>query len=840
MTTSATEQTTTSAATTTFESAVIFNIAFTTAGFIIFDLIRKKSKRIFEPRTYIIPEEKRSPQVPNGFLKWVKPTLMTPDEELIARVGLDGYMFLRVIRAFMRLFVAFTVIGIGIILPLNHVGQSDQPGLESFTIGNIKDNERLYAHVIACYLFTAAILYMMYHEYYTYIRLRHECLTTPEHRVSARATTILVLGVPRQLNNETDLKNLYNVFPGGVKRIWLNREPTRLIDLTAKRMKALNKLENAETVFLEKYLKYLAKDGGSGQDVENGNKIPTSLRPTHKTIPLIGKKVDSIETYRDEINKLNEEINDQRTKTDTFKQLESAFIQFNDFVGAQLAATSTIPRLTEISRDDVIWENLKVTNPSRVARKIISYTITATLIILWAIPVTFVATISSLSALTSVIPFLKPLVTRLPQSAIGFIQGVLPAIGLALLMVCLPYILRALSKFEGLIRHSDVMLSLQGKYFFFLLFNVLLVTTTVNGAAQAIPAIINNPTSIIKNLAENLPKASTFFLTYVLLSLSTASIEALQVGSLSSYLVTKKFLVKTPRQILHLETTLVYKDWGVTFPPHILIASIGIVYSVIQPLILPFTALHFALFYLAYRYNFLYVYDQIYETNGNLFVHAMEQFFWGIFIFQLTIIGLMFLNDAHIPGVLAVILFIITISTVLGMRAYFQHNPKAEFLPVNLMGVIDMKTNKVIANTDFTKSTSSVTEDEKVDQGSKNKQISENPLTDIDDEYTDPNVVHIKHGDIEKKRGVNAYTHPALIVANPLVWIPQDNTEMYKEEIKGCQDSGLNATSRGAKINEKYKVEVDITKAPNITDEFYVEEAESSDAMKRNTTNVID
>ncbi|CAG8503054.1 8989_t:CDS:2 [Gigaspora margarita] len=803
MTTSATEQTTTSAATTTFESAVIFNIAFTTAGFIIFDLIRKKSKRIFEPRTYIIPEEKRSPQVPNGFLKWVKPTLMTPDEELIARVGLDGYMFLRVIRAFMRLFVAFTVIGIGIILPLNHVGQSDQPGLESFTIGNIKDNERLYAHVIACYLFTAAILYMMYHEYYTYIRLRHECLTTPEHRVSARATTILVLGVPSQLNNETDLKNLYNVFPGGVKRIWLNSEPTRLIDLTAKRMKALNKLENAETVFLEKYLKYLAKDGGSGQDVENGNKIPTSLRPTHKTIPLIGKKVDSIETYRDEINKLNEEINDQRTKTDTFKQLDSAFIQFNDFVGAQLAATSTIPRLTEISREDVIWENLKITNPSRLTFRV-----------------------------NKRYSFLKT--TRGQTSSISnwFHSGCLTCYWLGTL--------DALSKFEGLIRHSDVMLSLQGKYFFFLLFNVLLVTTTVNGAAQAIPAIINNPTSIIKNLAENLPKASTFFLTYVLLSLSTASIEALQVGSLSSYLVTKKFLVKTPRQILHLETTLVYKDWGVTFPPHILIASIGIVYSVIQPLILPFTALHFALFYLAYRYNFLYIYDQIYETNGNLFVHAMEQFFWGIFIFQLTIIGLMFLNDAHIPGVLAVILFIITISTVLGMRAYFQHNPKAEFLPVNLMGVIDMKTNKVIANTDFTKSTSSVTEDEKVDQGSKNKQISENPLTDIDDEYTDPNVVHIKHGDIEKKRGVNAYTHPALIVANPLVWIPQDNTEMYKEEIKRCQDSGLNATSRGAKINEKYKVKVDITKAPNITDEFYVEEAESSDAMKRNTTNVID
>ncbi|CAG8721996.1 22968_t:CDS:2 [Dentiscutata erythropus] len=770
----ATEQTSTSSATTTFESAVIFNIAVTAATFISFDLIRKRVAKVFEPRTYIVPENKRSPPVPSGFLKWLRPTLKTSDEEIVLKAGLDGYMFLRVIRTFMILFTAFTALGIGLILPVNRIGQYDKPGLESFTIGNVKDKERLYAHVIVCYLFTAAILYMMYNEYYTYIRLRNEYLTTPEHRVSARATTILVLGIPPELNNPEDLKSLFGVFPGGVKRIWINRDPANLVNLTTKRLKTINKLEQAETIFLEKSLKYVVKDSGSEQDVEDGNKIPASLRPTHKTIPLIGKKVDSIETYRDEIKHLNEEIGKQRDKEDSLKLLNSAFIQFNDYMGAQLAATLTIPRLTEISREDVIWENLNFSRTSRIIRKTISFSVTTALIVL-----------CTLSELSKIVPFLTPLVNKLPPSAIGIIQ----------------------------------------------LINVLLVTASANGIFNAIPTIIQEPTSIVSSLAQNLPLASTFFLTYVLLSLSTAAMEALQIGSLVMYFITKMFLAKTPRQIFYNETTLMYKDWGVTFPPHILMASIGLVYSVIQPLILPFTALRFALFYLAYRYNFLYVYDQIYETNGDLFINAMKSFFWGIFVFHLTMIGLMFLNEAFIAGVLLVVLFVITLALVLAMRHHFKHNPKAEFLPADLLGVIEMKTKKVIIDKNFTKSiTEDVEYDEKADQGfsgSTSQQLSEKPLADIDDEYINPNVVHIKHANVDKEGDANTYKHPALIIKNPLVWIPQDSTDMYKDEVKGCRESGLNATSQGAAINENYKVEVDIDKAPNIKDELFVENAES-------------
>ena len=75
-------------------------------------------------------------------------------------------------------------------------------------------------------------MYSLYQEMNTYIRLRHEYYTTDEYKHSSRATTILVTGIPNELNNYEALKTLFGIFPGGVKRIWLNRVPTKLAKAT--------------------------------------------------------------------------------------------------------------------------------------------------------------------------------------------------------------------------------------------------------------------------------------------------------------------------------------------------------------------------------------------------------------------------------------------------------------------------------------------------------------------------------------------------------------------------------------------------------------------------------
>lgn len=111
-------------------------------------------------------------------------------------------------------------------------------------------------------------------------------------------------------------------------------------------------------------------------------------RPMHrKKIPIVGKKVDSLTTYHAELLKLNQSINDLQKDLTTFKKSNSAFIRFNNYIGAQLAANSVLPKnLNDIAAKDVIWENLNYTKQQRMIKGVVSTLVATALVLLWSIP----------------------------------------------------------------------------------------------------------------------------------------------------------------------------------------------------------------------------------------------------------------------------------------------------------------------------------------------------------------------------------------------------------------------------------------------------------------------
>jgi hypothetical protein len=104
--------------------------------------------------------------------------------------------------------------------------------------------------------------------------------------------------------------------------------------------------------------------------------------------------------------------------------------------------------------------------------------------------------------------------------------------------------------------------------------HVLLVTTLANGIFAAVQAIKDNPNNIMTMLSSTLPQASTFFLSFILLSLIQIPMMLLQIGPLIIYFITKQ-LAKTPRQVFAAETTMGSVDWGMTIPVHTIAFSIG-------------------------------------------------------------------------------------------------------------------------------------------------------------------------------------------------------------------------------------------------------------------------
>src|SRR5262249_1047044 len=99
----------------------------------------------------------------------------------------------------------------------------------------------------------------------------------------------------------------------------------------------------------------------------------------------------------------------------------------------------------------------------------------------------------------------------------------------------------------------------------------------------------------------------------------------------------------TAREKFNRATQLQEVQWGTFFPVYTNLACIGIIYSVISPLILIFNMITWSLFWVVYRYNLLFVLNFKFDTGGLLFPRAINQLFTGIYVMEVCLIGLFFL-----------------------------------------------------------------------------------------------------------------------------------------------------------------------------------------------------
>lgn len=124
-----------------------------------------------------------------------------------------------------------------------------------------------------------------------------------------------------------------------------------------------------------------------------------------------------------------------------------------------------------------------------------------------------------------------------------------------------------MAKLSGEVTLARVELKCQGWYMAFQVIQVFLVTTFASGAAAVVSGIINNPGSALSLLAENLPKASNFFISYIILQgMGVAASNLLNIGALVMIGVVGKFLDKSPRKMFKRYITLGGLGWGSLYP----------------------------------------------------------------------------------------------------------------------------------------------------------------------------------------------------------------------------------------------------------------------------------
>ncbi|KAL9127040.1 MAG: hypothetical protein Q9217_004004 [Psora testacea] len=564
------------------------------------------------------------------------------------------------------------------------------------------------------------VCHTLYTELVVYTRIRQAYLASPQHRLQTFANAILVTDIPKEFLTVPVLTRLYGVFPGGVRAIWINRDLSELSKKVVERRKIVCTLEAAETKLIRLAMKSSggqkshdltkAEMGGSsyayvqgeeplwtrylGEKDRDHMRLPIFNLTWMPSIPLVGKKVDTIYHCWQEMARLNDEIDQDQQEPEKYPLLTSAFIQFNNQEATYMACQSLVrcaplclqSQYLEASPVDVKWENLSRKWWSRYARTVLVVVSVAALILAWSVPVAFTGVVSQIAYLRALWPWLH-WIDALPAWLLGCIQGVLPQVLLTALTTLLPYVLRIITRRRGLLTEVAVELSLQKYYFTFLFVHVFLTVSLSSSITAVAQKVLHGLDSVPAVLATNLPKASNYFFSYLLLRcFSVSASSLLQVGRLIDWYTLAPMVNTTPREKWEKERDLPQMQWGTLFPIYTNLACIGLIYSVIAPLILLFSSVTFGLFWVVFRYNLLYVTVSRPNTRGLLYPTALNQLFTGVYVMELCMIGLFFLvrndhNRATCVGQ-AVIMIIATAMT-LGFQLLLNNAfaPLLRFLP---------------------------------------------------------------------------------------------------------------------------------------------------------------
>lgn len=788
----------------TFLSALILNSVIAGVQILGFILLRRYFRKVYQPRSYLPSPHQRSEPLSSGWLSWIPQIIMADDEQIIRQNGLDAYCFLRFLRLLLHIFAPIFIISWAILLPIYATNSSStKSGLDRFTFGNIGLNQqsRLAAPLVLAYVFTFYVLYLLKVEIQNFIKTRQTFLTSERYRSRPESRTVLLTGIPRDLMDPDSLLQFVSHLPGGARRIWIARDWKNLPELYERQQGAHLKLEAAyakliSTVHkanqkIQKNSKLLPQSPEDGQ--EWSKYITRSERPTHKLglLGLLGQKVDSIEWSTEEVTKTGDELRTRRAHMLDYKPQNSAFIEFNNLLAAHLFTQSLTHHLpmnmtgkwVDIASDDVIWSNLNMNPLEQRVRVLISWSITIAIIVFWALPVSLVGIISNVNSLCSKVSWMAWL-CKLPTPIPGILQGVLPPVMLVVLFMLLPIFFRFLARFQGIPLYSRVELSLMSRYFNFLVIHGFLVVTLSSGLVAAIPAISQQPSSAATILAQELPKASTFFLTYfVATCFAGASGSLLQIAGIVVYNLKLKFLASTPRSVYQTRCGMPSVQWGTLFPNMTLLAVIGLSYSIVSPILNGFATVGFALFWFVYKYLLIFVMDfsTLNETGGQFFPMAIKQMFVGLYIGEIFLGALFFLaQDAQekqsgiAEGALMIILVLITVFfQSLINKEYF---PIVDFLPVSLASEAPL-----------------------TDKEEQASHTSEKPIVDKDGPLVE--TVNTKE---------HRYDHPASWKDVGVVWIAQDeDLKIGEASTLELLASGVKASNVGAKyISQEGRVVV--------------------------------
>ncbi|XP_062178269.1 CSC1-like protein At4g02900 isoform X1 [Alnus glutinosa] len=574
------------------------------------------------------------------FLNWMPAALRMPEPELIDHAGLDSAVYIRIYLLGLKIFIPITILALVVLVPVNWTGKTLElkqfknltfSNIDKLSISNVPTgSKRFWAHLLMSYVFSFWTCYVLYKEYKIIATMRLEFLASQNRHPDQ--FTVLVRNVPPD-PDEPVSEHIEHFFCVNHPDHYLTHQVVYNAVKLAKLVAKKKSFQNWLVYYQNKYERNLLK------------------KPTTKTgfWGLWGSRVDAIDYYTAEIGRLNEEEDAERDRviSDSEAIVPAAFVSFKTRWGAAVCAQtqqSSNPTiwLTEWAPEprDVYWDNLAIPYVELTIRRLLMAVALFFLTFFYMIPMAFVQSLANIDGIEKVLPFLKPLIEK--DVVKSFIQGFLPGIALKIFLILLPTILMTMSKIEGFISLSSLEKRSASKFHLFILVNVFLGSVIAGTALQQLKQFIEAPTGDFpKTIGMSIPMKATFFITYIMVDgWSGIAAEILRLVPLVMFHIKNTFLVKTD-QDREQAMDPGCLDFATSEPRIQFYFLLGLVYSVVTPVLLPFIVAFFAFSFMVFRHQIINVYDQKYESGAAFWPDVHLRILIGLIIAQIIHMGLL-------------------------------------------------------------------------------------------------------------------------------------------------------------------------------------------------------
>ncbi|KAL2067322.1 hypothetical protein VTL71DRAFT_1746 [Oculimacula yallundae] len=603
------------------------SVGFTLLLAVGFSLLRPYNSLVYAPKLKVADDRHAPPPLGKGMFSWVAPILKTKEQDLIGLIGLDAVVFLRILVMLRNIFLAMTIFGCGILIPINLAkGQfKDATPLARTTPVNTFGDAN-WGMTICAWIFNIIIAWFLWWNYRAILRLRRQYYDSPDYRASLHARTLMINDIPKDFRSDEGIGRLIDqVVPtSSFSRTAIARNVKELPDLIEQHNQTVRDLES----YLAKYLKNPDNLPSRRPECK-----PSKDDPNWDTFPK-GQKVDAIEYLTGRIKQLETEIREVRLHVDMRNPLPYGFASYEDIDEAHsiaYAAKKKHPQGTTLvlapRPNDIIWKNMPLSRSQRRRRRFLNNVWVTLLTLAWIAPNAMISIfVVTLPNLGHVWPAFQTSLSR-HTTWWSIVQGVASPAITSLVYLVLPIIFRRFAIRAGDRTKTARERHVAGKLYTFFVFNFLIVFSMFSTIWTFVSSVIETTgkgtdawkaiqdADFARGLFISLCKISPFWITWLLQRNLGAAVDLAQLWTLVWSFCIRKFSSPTPREMIELTAPPAF-DYASYYNYFLFYSTVTLCFATIQPLTIPACALYFVLDVYLKKYLLLYIFITKTESGG--------------------------------------------------------------------------------------------------------------------------------------------------------------------------------------------------------------------------------